>query len=182
MEKRISFFQFQSVRNVAKAIDPKLKERVALQKKAVLLKQELDAKRAKLQEEIDRKTSALKAEFDACEQQINLLEAGIVQTLGFHVSDVVKKVIEPTGKTDPKTGKALTVTKYVETDNVHYDKEKKEYVITISDGEEAPAEAPEPECPTPETEEPVAEEVTSAEETTEATEESNDAGLPWDNQ
>lgn len=102
MEKRISFFQFQSVRNVAKAIDPKLKERVALQKKAVLLKQELDAKRAKLQEEIDRKTSALKAEFDACEQQINLLEAGIVQTLGFHVSDVVKKVIEPTGKTDPK--------------------------------------------------------------------------------
>lgn len=190
MEKRISFFQFQSVRNVAKAIDPKLKERAALQKKAVLLKQELDVKKAKLQEEIDRKTSALKAEFDACEQQINLLEAGIVQTLGFHVSDVVKKVIEPTGKTDPKTGKALTVTKYVETDNVHYDKEKKEYVITISDGEEASESfqsnegtAAEESSETPAEGGEVSmgpESQPQAEETAEGS--GNDAGLPWDNQ
>ena len=145
MELRISFFQFQSVKNVAKAIDPKLREKATLQKKAIALKAELDEKRAKLQKEIDEKTNKLKAEFDACEQQINLLEAGIVQTLGFRVADVVKKVIEPTGKTDPKTGKALTVTKYLPTENVSYDEEAKEYIITLPDAE--------PECPTPEEDE-----------------------------
>ena len=144
MEKRISFFQFQSVKNVAKAIDPKLREKAALQKRAIALKAELEEKKAKLQKEIDEKTNKLKAEFDACEQQINLLEAGIVQTLGFRVADAVKKVIEPTGKTDPKTGKALTVTKYLPTENVSYDEEAKEYIITLSDEE--------PECPTPEEE------------------------------
>ena len=135
MEKRISFFQFQSIKNVAKAIDPKLKERAALQRKAVALKAELDDKKARLQREIDRKTGALEAEFTACEQQINLLEAGIVQTLGFHVSDVVKKVVEPTGKTDAKTGKALTVTKYLPTDNVKYDEQTKEYIVSIMDSD-----------------------------------------------
>ena len=144
MEKRISFFQFQSIKNVAKAIDPKLREKAALQKKGIALKAELEEKKAKLQKEIDEKTSKLKAEFDACEQQINLLEAGIVQTLGFHVADAVKKVIEPTGKNDPKTGKALTVTKYLPTDNVSYDDEAKEYIITLPDEE--------PECPVPEEE------------------------------
>ena len=130
MEKRISFFQFQSVKNVAKAIDPKLRERATLQKKAIALKEEIEAKQAKLQQEIDEKTAKLKAEFDNCETQINLLEAGIVQTLGFHVADLVKKVIEPTGKTDAKTGKPLTVTKYLPTDIVSYDETAKEYVIT----------------------------------------------------
>lgn len=164
MEKRISFFQFQSVKNVAKAIDPKLRERATLQKKAIALKEEIEAKQAKLQQEIDEKTAKLKAEFDNCETQINLLEAGIVQTLGFHVADLVKKVIEPTGKTDAKTGKPLTVTKYLPTDIVSYDETTKEYVITTPDEEaitpeaDAPAKAPEPpveaECPTPEVEEP----------------------------
>jgi phage host-nuclease inhibitor protein Gam len=130
MEKRISFFQFQSIKNVAKAIDPKHREMAALQKKAIALKAEIDDKKARLQREIDKKTNALKAEVNACQQQIDLLEAGIVQTLGFHVSDVVKKVIEPTGKTDPKTGKALTVTKYLPTGIVTYDEQAKEYVIT----------------------------------------------------
>jgi len=135
MEKRISFFQFQSIKNVAKAIDPKLREKVALQKKAIVLKAELDDKKARLQREIDKKTGALKAEFDACQQQIDLLEAGIVQTLGFHVADAVKKVIEPTGKTDPKTGKPITVTKYLPTDAVRYDEQAKEYVITFPDAD-----------------------------------------------
>jgi cell division protein FtsB len=138
MEKRISFFQFQSIKNVAKAIDPKHREMSALQKKAIALKAEIDDKKARLQREIDKKTAALKAEVNACQQQIDLLEAGIVQTLGFHVSDVVKKVIEPTGKTDPKTGKALTVTKYLPTGIVTYDEQAKEYVITYPDAE-APA-------------------------------------------
>ena len=183
MEKRISFFQFQSVKAVAKAIDPKLRERVALQKKAVLLKEEIEAKQAKLQAEIDEKTSKLKAEFDSCEAQINALEAGIVQTLGFKVTDLVKKVIEPTGKTD-KNGKPLKETKYLPTDIVTYDSDTKEYVITTPDEEDVPTgdmpagedESPEPECPTAETEEPV------EEEEAETNEEAGDAGLPWDNQ
>jgi hypothetical protein len=157
MEKRISFFEFQSVKSVAKAIDPKLREKATLQKKAIALKEELEAKQAKLQQEIDEKTAKMKAEFDKNEKQISLLEAGIVQTLGFRVYDLVKKVIEPTGKTDAKTGKPLTVTKYLPTDIVSYDETAKEYVITTPD-EDAPTETSEPpveaECPTPEVEEP----------------------------
>ena len=136
MEKRISFFEFQSAKSVAKAIDPKLREKASLQKKAIALKAELDDKKARLQREIDLKTGKLKEEFDKNEKQIALLEAGIVQTLGFRVSDLVKKVIEPTGKTDPKTGKPITVTKYLPTDIVKYDEQAKEFVITVPDEEE----------------------------------------------
>lgn len=148
MEKRISFFQFQSVKAVAKAIDPKLREITALKKKAVALKEEADAKRERLQKEIDEKTARLKEEFDACQTQIDTLEAGIVQTLGFKVTDLVTKVIEPTGKTDPKTGKPIKITKYVPTSIVSYDKDTKEYVISVPDEtpeapEETVAEAPE---------------------------------------
>ena len=174
MEKRISFFQFQSVKNVAKAIDPKLKEKATLQKKAIALKQELEAKQAKLQKEIDEKTSKMEQEFKDCQTQIDLLEAGIVQTLGFHVSDLVKKVIEPTGKTDAKTGKTLTVTKYIPTDIVSYDEKAKEFVVTISD-ENVPAE---PECPTPKAEEPAED---TGDVVTEASEGGEDKAddLPW---
>ena len=166
------------MKSVAKAIDPKLREKVSLQKKAIALKAELDDKQARLQREIDLKTGKLKEEFEKNEKQISLLEAGIVQTLGFKVYDLVKKVIEPTGKTDPKTGKPITVTKYLPTDIVTYDEQTKEYVITIPDEEDAlPAdEHPEPECPTPEAEESV------EEEEAETNEETGDAGLPWDNQ
>ena len=72
------------------------------------------------------------------------VEAGIVTVIGFHVDDLVKKVIEPTGK--EINGKPVMVTKYVETDIVSYDKDKKEYVVTTSDAPQA--EAPKPECPT----------------------------------
>lgn len=170
MEKRISFFEFQSVKSVAKAIDPKLREKVSLQKKALALTEELKAKQKKLEEEIAEKTSKMKAEFDKVEKQISLLEAGIVQTIGFRVYDLVKKVIEPTGKTDPKTGKALTVTKYLPTDIVRYDENTKEYIITVPD------ETPE---------EPVAESPTetSTEEVAEAAAEASDGseGMPWSN-
>lgn len=148
MEKRISFFEFQSIKNVAKAIDPKLREKSTLQKKAIALAEELKAKQEKLDKEITEKTAKMKEEFDTCEKQIDLLEAGIVQTLGLHVADVVKKVIEPTGKTDPKTGKALTITKYLPTNAVSYDEQAKEYVINIPEGGE-----PEPPVATDEVEE-----------------------------
>lgn len=115
MERRIKYSQFQQVKNAAKMIDlPKRKMKP-----------------------IGEKIAALVAEYKGYQAQISALEAGIVQVMGFHVDDLVKKVIEPTGKTDLKTGKPIMVTKYVETDIVSYDKQKQEYVVEIPD---APAE------------------------------------------
>ena len=106
MEKRISYSQFQQVKSAAKMIDP-------LQRKMQPLR---------------KKIEGLVVELKSYQTQVDALEAGIVSILGFHVSDLVKKVIEPTGKTDAN-GKPLTVTKYLPTDMVSYDEQKKEYVI-----------------------------------------------------
>lgn len=158
MEKRIQFFHFQSVKAVAKAIDPHLRTLEALKKKTLALKEEYDEKQAKLLKEMDKKAAEIKQEYDACKTQIDALEAGVLQVTGFHVNDLVKKVIEPTGKTDPKTGKALKTTKYVPTDIVSYDETSKEFIISSPDEEPAgsdfdvDAEKMEPECPTPEEE------------------------------
>lgn len=111
MEKRIKYSQFQQVKNAAKMIDP--------QKRKMKL--------------VGEKIAALAAEYKGYQTQISALEAGIVQIMGFHVDDLVKKVIEPTGKTDLKTGKPIVVTKYVGTDIVSYDKQKQEYVVEIPD-------------------------------------------------
>lgn len=113
MEKRISYSQFQQVKSAAKMIDP-------LQRKMQPLR---------------KKIEGLVTELKSYQTQVDALEAGIVQILGFHVSDLVKKVIEPTGKTDAN-GKPTTVTKYLPTDIVSYDEQKKEYVITIPTTEE----------------------------------------------
>ena len=169
MEKRISFFNFQSVRAVAKAIDPHLRTMDTLKKKALAVKEEYDEKLAKLNKELDEKAGKIKQEYDACETQINALEAGILQVTGFHVADLVKKVIEPTGKTDPKTGKPIKVTNYVPTAIVSYDETTKEFVVKTGEDEtvvpptteETPGsdfdadatQEEEPECPTPEPEE-----------------------------
>lgn len=112
MEKRISFNQFQQVKSAAKMIDP--------------LKRKM--------EPLEKKIKALAAEYKSYQTQIDALEAGIVQILGFHVSDLVKKVIEPTGKTDGK-GKPIMVTKYLPTDAVAYDEQKKQFVITSKEEE-----------------------------------------------
>lgn len=133
MEKRIQFFHFQSVKAVAKAIDPHLKTMESLKKKALALKEEYDEKQAKLKAELDSKAAKIKQEYDACETQITALEAGILQVTGFHVADLVKKVIEPTGKTDPKTGKPIKVTKYIPTDIVTYDDATKEFIVSTGE-------------------------------------------------
>ena len=114
MEKRISYSQFQQVKSAAKMIDP-------LQRKMAPVKAKIEA---------------LVSELKSYQTQVNALEAGIVSVFGFHVGDLIKKVIEPTGKTDPKTGKPVMVTKYLPTDIVSYDEQKKQYVIQIPDGEE----------------------------------------------
>ena len=114
MEKRISYQQFQSVRSVAKAIDPiyrKLKP-------------------------IEEKIKALAEEYKGYQAQIDALEAGILQIIGFHVSDLVKKVIEPgvDGKGNP-----IKTTKYLPTNIVSYDEQHKQYIITVPDNEDTQA-------------------------------------------
>ena len=139
MEKRIPFFHFQSVKSVAKAIDPHLKTMAKLKNSVLAIKEEYEAKQAKLKAEFEEKAAKVKQEYDNCQLQIDSLETGILQITGFHVADLVKKVIEPTGKTDPKTGKPIKVTKYLPTDIVSYDENTKEYVINVPDeGENAP--------------------------------------------
>ena len=136
MEKRIPFFHFQSVKSVAKAIDPYLKTMDKLKGDVLAIKEAYEAKQAKLKAEFEEKAAKVKQEYDNCQLQIDSLETGILQVTGFHVADLVKKVIELTGKTDPKTGKPIKVTKYLPTDIVSYDETTKEYVISVPDAEE----------------------------------------------
>lgn len=110
MEKRIKYSQFQQVKNAAKMIDP-LKRKMAPLKK---------------------KVEALVTELKGYQTQIDALEAGIVQVIGFHVDDLVRKVIEPTGKTDAN-GKPIMQTKYIPTGIVSYDEQHKEFVVTTPD-------------------------------------------------
>lgn len=136
MEKRIPFFHFQSVKSVAKAIDPYLKTMDKLKGDVLAIKEAYEAKQAKLKAEFEEKAAKVKQEYDNCQLQIESLETGILQVTGFHVAELVKKVIEPTGKNDPKTGKPIKVTKYLPTDIVSYDETTKEYVISVPDAEE----------------------------------------------
>ena len=110
MTKRISYQQFQSVKSVAKAIDP-------IMRKVNPLKEKIET---------------LVQEYKGYIAQVDALQAGIVQIVGFPVSDLVKKVIEPTGAVG-KDGKPIKTTKYVPTDIVSYDEQHKQYIITTPD-------------------------------------------------
>lgn len=149
MEKRISYSQFQQVKSAAKMIDPNMRKIEALKKKIMPLVTEM------------KQYQALN----------DSLEEGIVKVIGFHVYDLVKKVIEPTGAVD-RLGKPIKVTKYLPTDIVTYDEQKKEYVITVS-SEEVPTteDGPGSDFDEDANKEKV-EEV--------ATESSNTQGMPWE--
>lgn len=108
MEKRISYSQFQSVKSVAKACDP------------------LIVKKNKLKTKID----AICEEYNNLSAQVSALEAGILQIIGFHVDDLVKKVIETS---QDKNGKEVKITKYLPTEIVSYDKDSKQYIISVPD-------------------------------------------------
>lgn len=110
MRKEISYSQFQQVKSAAKMIDPNMRKIEALKKKVMPLVEEM------------KQYQALN----------DSLEAGIVSVIGFHVSDLVKKVIEPTG-TIGKDGKPIKVTKYLPTDIVSYDEQRKVYVIETAE-------------------------------------------------
>lgn len=119
MEKRISYDQFMAVKRVAQAVNP------------------LITKRNKAKEAMDK----AQADYDSFNAQVEGLQSGIKQYVGFDVEQLVKKIVEPavnedgTPKTD-KNGKTLKVTKYVPTDIVSYDEENRQYVITVPDAEE----------------------------------------------
>lgn len=108
-EKRISYDIFMSVKRVYQACNP------------------LISKRASAKAKMDK----LQKEYESYDTQISALEAGIKSVTGFRVEELVKKVVEDTGKVDPKTGKNIKTTKFLPTDIVKYDNEKRQYVITI---------------------------------------------------
>jgi anthranilate/para-aminobenzoate synthase component I len=142
MEKRISCSQFMIVKNVAKAIDPVVRQKATIQAKINNIEEDYKKKEeeemAKLKQRLEegkaKKLEALNAELQAKDGQIEALESGVVKIVGFHVTDLVKKVMEPNGKTDDK-GNPVKVTKFLPTDMVSYDEQKKEYVITTADEE-----------------------------------------------
>jgi hypothetical protein len=153
MKKEISYSQFQQVKSAAKMIDPNMRKIEALRKKIMPLVEEM------------KQYQALN----------DSLEAGIVSVIGFHVSDLVKKVIEPTGAIG-KDGKPIKVTKYLPTDIVSYDEQRKVYVIEIPSTEintEAEQKSSE------EQEAAITNEEVSEREAAEAEAEGN--GMPWNN-
>lgn len=115
MEKRISFDQFQSVKRVAQACNPLMVKR----------------------EKIKAKIEALNKEYNDYDTQIASLEAGIKQVVGFRVEELVKKVIEPGVDAN---GQPKKTTKYLPTDIVSYDENKKQFIISIPDND--PEEEP----------------------------------------
>lgn len=127
MEKRISVTNFRAIKRIAQAVNP------------------LVIKKNKLQEQVNELTG----ELESYKAQIKGMEQGVIAMTGLQSEDLVKKVVEPTGKFD-KEGKPIKNTKYVPTDIVTKDEERNEYVITLPDPEapsekaqeEAPAEVP----------------------------------------
>ena len=108
MEKRISYEMFQSVKRVAQACNPQISKCDGIKKKI----------------------QKLEEEYALYDMQIQALEAGIKNATGFRVSELVKKVIEPGVDAN---GKPKKTTKYLPTDIVKYDNEKRQYVVTIPD-------------------------------------------------
>lgn len=115
MEKRISFDQFQSVKRVAQACNPLMVKR----------------------EKIKAKIEALNKEYSDYDTQIASLEAGIKQVVGFRVEELVKKIIEPGVDAN---GQPKKTTKYLPTDIVSYDENKKQFIVSIPDND--PEEEP----------------------------------------
>lgn len=129
MEKRISFQQFNSVKQVAKLLDPTFRKINSIKEKMPAVNEKIAA--------ANEKVAALKEKYDAMEkelanncEQIEALESGIVTITGLHVVDLVQKVVE---EATDENGDTKKITKYIPTDIVKFDEDSKEYVITIPD-------------------------------------------------
>lgn len=86
------------------------------------------AKREKARLNIEKWTE----EYNKADASIKADEAGIMLKHGVRCEDVFTKVSEPTGKFN-ENGKEQKQTKYILTDNVRYDSDSNEYVVTIAD-------------------------------------------------
>ena len=111
MEKRISFYEFQSVKRVAQACDPLIKKR----------------------ERVKSQIEKLAEEYRSYDMQIKALEEGVTKVLGLRVEDMIKKVIEPATN-------GTRTAKYLPTERVKYDEVAKQYVITLDATSDAPEE------------------------------------------
>jgi len=110
MEKRISTTQLRAAKRVATTVEANL------------------AKRKKAEAQIKKWTD----EFNHQENVIRNYEAGLIADIGLRSEQIVTKVLEPTGKFY-KNGRELKRPKYIINDNVRFDSDTKEYVVTIND-------------------------------------------------
>ena len=83
----------------------------------VAKKQRLEAQIANLQNQLAEANAAI-AEWDGA----------IVRMTGYSSEQLIKRVVEPSGKTDAN-GKPLTITKWVPTELVSFNEETNTYVI-----------------------------------------------------
>ena len=129
MEKRISTRELAAVKRTAMNVAP------------------IVAKKNKAKAMIEKWTE----EYNVQEAALAGYESGLMAQLGLRTEQVVTKVVEPTGKLD-KNGREIKQTKYILTDNVRYDSEKNEYIVTINDendNEGAPCDCKECACEEP---------------------------------
>lgn len=179
MEKRIPFVQFQSVKSVAKAIDPFLRQKARLEAQVEGLDDEFKTKaeeelkklKERIKTQLASKKEKLEAEIKGTDAQIAAIEAGIVSIIGFHVTDLVKKVIEPNDK-------GIKETKYLPTDIVSYDNSTKEFVVTVPDEDVVEDNVPD-DSPIS-TEKPQIEEAEENEAEAETEEANNENQMPWE--
>ena len=124
MEKRISYFEYQNAVSVAKLIDPMVREKA----KALEQYDKLVDQHNKLMAKVEQKAATLQA----LDSEIEKYQSGIVKYIGFPVTDLVQKVMVPTGKMTPE-GKPAMTAEFKPTDKVKYDEATKEYIITVPD-------------------------------------------------
>lgn len=110
MEKRISTRELAAIKRVAMNVAP------------------LQAKKNKATAQANKWLQELKD----LDKTIATYESGIIAQTGLRTEQVVTKVTESTGKVD-KNGKEIKQTKYIINDNVRFDQEKNEYVVTLPD-------------------------------------------------
>jgi hypothetical protein len=157
MEKRISYSQFQQVKSAAKMMDPNMRKIESLM----------------------NKIKPLEEEIKTLQSLNNALEEGIVKVIGVPVYQLVKKVIEPTGAVG-KDGKPIKVTKYLPTDIVTYDEQKKVYVIETKDAPATEAPTTSEEAADFHSEEAEAEVLEMADASANE-QEAEGNGMPWEN-
>ena len=124
MEKRISYFEYQNAVSIAKLIDPMVREKA----KALEQYDKLVDQHNKLMAKVEQKAATLQA----LDDEIDKYQSGIIKYIGFPVTDLIQKVMVPTGKMTPE-GKPAMTAEFKPTNKVRYDEATKEYIITTSD-------------------------------------------------